>query len=67
MSTFKYKLGAQKRKEKKKRNETISKHSKISEFFLPKKKEVAVFLEINFGKRYCKQETATQRLIAKPN
>ena len=46
MSTFKYKSGAQKRKEKKKANETISKHAKICEF-LHQKKEVAVILEIS--------------------
>ena len=33
MSTFKYKSRAQKSKEKKKINETISKHAKISEIF----------------------------------
>ena len=33
VSTFKYKSGAQKSKEKKKINEIISKYAKISEFF----------------------------------
>ena len=39
MSTFKYKSGAQKRKEKKKINKTISKHGKISEFFNIRRKK----------------------------
>ena len=33
MSKFRYKWGAQKRKEKKKANEIVSKYAKISKFF----------------------------------
>ena len=43
MSTFKYKSEAQKRKEKKKINETILNHAKMSEFFTSEEKSSTKF------------------------
>ena len=56
MSTFKYKSGAQKRKEKKQTNETISKHAKISEFFAPEERKSSNFGNLMIDENIVREE-----------
>ena len=56
MSTFKYKSRAQKSKEKKKINETISKHAKISEIFISEEGSSSNFGNLMINENIIREE-----------